>query len=342
MKTYTLKVVEVKPETCDTVTLKFKQPGLKKIKYLAGQYLTLIFRINGRRYLRPYSFSSSPSVDSTLDITIKRVHNGIVSNHIHDKINVGDVIEVLEPMGDFCVENIDHGNLFLWGVGSGITPLISIAKETLAQNNQRKVNLIYGNKNLDQTIFLELIHSLKLKYGDRFNVIYFYTKITVEPDFPFWLPGRISREFVLDIMMGQNSTGLLHLICGPLGLKETLVSTLLELGFSKKVILFEDFELIKDPKDFIDIHTQNVQVQFENNDITLEVVKGQTILESALDAGIELPYSCQTGSCNTCKAQVLQGTVKMIGIEKERKDLNEDDTLLCCSHPTSNNVLVKI
>ncbi len=342
MKTYTLTVVDIKIETSDTVTLRFKQPGLRKIRYSAGQYLTLIFRINGRRYLRPYSFSSSPSTDFTLDVTVKRVHHGIVSNHIHDQVKKGDVIEVLEPMGDFGNNCIAQNEVFLWGAGSGITPLISLAKELLSKNDGPKIYLIYGNRDVDQTIFLELIQSLELKYRDRFNVVYFYTKLSVEPALPFWVQGRITKTAALKIIEKYPYTGGTHLICGPLGLKESLMSTLLEFGVSEKKIFSEDFELIKDPKDFLDIHTQNVELLFEQRETLLEVVKGQSILETALDAGIDLPYSCQTGSCNTCKAEIIRGTVKMVGTGKERTDLKDNETLLCCSYPTSNDVVVKI
>lgn len=107
MRNYTLKVLEVRKETIDSVTLCFKQPGLKKIKYLAGQYLTLQFRINGRRYIKPYSFSSTPLIDSTLNVTVKRVPGGIVSNYINDIVKVDDVIEVQEPLGDFIFESDD-------------------------------------------------------------------------------------------------------------------------------------------------------------------------------------------------------------------------------------------
>jgi len=342
MKTYTLKIVDIKVETFDTVTLRFKQPSLRKIKYTAGQYLTLIFRINGRRYLRPYSFSSSPSIDSTLDVTVKRVHNGIVSNHIHDQVKLGDAIEVLEPMGDFGSCGLSKNEVFLWGVGSGITPLVSIAKEVLSQDNNIKIHLIYGNRDVEQTIFLELIQSLELEYKQRFKVFYFYTKLSVEPNLPFWVQGRISEEAIVEIMNGKQVSEASHLICGPLGLKESLFNTLLGLGFSRDTIFSEDFELIKDPKDFVDIFTQNVTIHFDERATELEVIKGKSILESALDAGIDLPYSCQTGNCSTCKAQVLQGAVKIIGIEKDRTDLEENETLLCCSHPTSDNVIVKI
>ena len=92
MKQYTLTIQEIRRETEDTITLCFKQPGLRKIKYQAGQYITLIVRINGRKYARPYSFSSAPSVDVTLDVTVKRVPGGVVSNFINTELKVGDVV----------------------------------------------------------------------------------------------------------------------------------------------------------------------------------------------------------------------------------------------------------
>jgi ring-1,2-phenylacetyl-CoA epoxidase subunit PaaE len=134
MLCFKLQVIEIKPETSDTVTLCFKQPGLKEIKYLPGQYLTLIFRINGRKYMRPYSFSSAPDVDRYLEITVKRVPGGIISNHINDFVKVGDWIEAMPPMGDFIFERdkiSPDKHIVLWGAGNGITPLISIAKYVL-------------------------------------------------------------------------------------------------------------------------------------------------------------------------------------------------------------------
>jgi ring-1,2-phenylacetyl-CoA epoxidase subunit PaaE len=92
VKKYTLKIINIRSETKDAVTLCFNQPSLRKIKYQAGQFITLIVRINGRKYARPYSFSSAPSVDGALEITVKRVPNGVVSNYINSDLKIGDVL----------------------------------------------------------------------------------------------------------------------------------------------------------------------------------------------------------------------------------------------------------
>lgn len=343
MKNYTLKVHNIKNETKDTITLCFKQPSLKKIKYLAGQYLTLSFRINGRKYTRPYSFSSAPSRDTFLETTIKRVPNGIFSNYVHDTIQVGDLVEVMEPMGDF-VHTHDESlkQIYFWGVGSGITPLISIIKEVLLSNPLVDVNLIYGNKNFESTIFLDLINDLLKQYPENLKVWHFHTQYKHDEKHHFVKSGRINKEFILGLLGDMDVEKTKHYICGPTDLKITIKDTLGFLKCPKGNIFSEDFELVRNPKDFEDIVMHNVNIHFQGIDNLVEVEKGKSILEAALDAGVELPYSCQTGSCNTCKGKLKNGELRMIGLSKERDDLEKEDYLLCCSYPLTEDVSVEI
>ncbi|MCV9931286.1 ferredoxin--NADP reductase [Flavobacterium sp. LS1R47] len=342
MKNYTLKVLEVRKETIDTVTLCFKQPGLKKIKYLAGQYLTLQFRINGRRYIRPYSFSSTPSVDSTLNVTVKRVSGGIVSNYINDTIRVDDVIEVQQPLGDFIFdENQLMKSVVFWGVGSGITPLFSIIKELLTNQSLINVYLIYGNKLNSSVIFKSQLEELKKTYSKRFKVWNFYSREEFFEENTHNHRGRIHSDFIEKLMRDVENPSK-HFICGPKDLKNTVKETLLNLGFLEDNILSEEFELVKNPEDFIGVETQKITLKFESKVIDLDVLKGKSVLEAALDVDVELPYSCQIGNCNTCKAVLKSGEMKMIGLNKLRKDLNENEYLLCCSYPLTKNVSVEI
>lgn len=343
MKKYTLKVHDIRQETKDTITLCFKQPGLRKMKYQAGQYLTLSIRINGRKYSRPYSFSSAPSVDSLLETTIKRVPEGMFSNHIHDTVQIGDMVEVLEPLGDFIhKENELIDWVCFWGVGSGITPLISIIKEILISKPTLKVNLVYGNKNFESTIFLKLIDGLLKQYPDNLEVWHFHSQYNHDVNHHHVKSGRISKEFVFDLFKGADVVKTKHYICGPTDLKSTIKEALDILKCPKENILSEDFELVKNPKDFEDIATRSVYIHFQGIDTVVKVEKGKSVLEAALDTGIELPYSCQTGSCNTCKGKLKTGKLRMIGLSKERDDLEKEDYLLCCSYPLTDDVFVEI
>lgn len=343
MNHYTLKVVQIKKETKDAVTLCFKQPSLRKINYKAGQYLTLSFRINGRKYVRPYSFSSSPSANSLLEVTIKRVPNGIVSNYINDHVKIDDTIEVMQPMGDFIFEPTETTEeIYLWGVGSGITPLYSLIKEIIATQSNVKLHLIYGNKNQESTIFHEDLQQLKTNYPDIFTITNFYS-LSDAVVYENSHLGRISKEFVKGLFSNhQNLNKCANYICGPLSLKNTIKEVLTELGSSLNAVYTEDFELVKDPKDFENIQNRKVTIELYGQRANVMVKKGESILDEALDAGIEIPYSCQTGNCNTCKGYLESGKVKMIGLTDQRNDLNDNEFLLCCSYPITDDVHIKI
>ncbi|MES2133731.1 MAG: FAD-binding oxidoreductase [Bacteroidota bacterium] len=343
---YTLKIVKTIKESNDATTLCFKQPGLKKVKYLPGQYLTLIVRINGRKYIRPYSFSSAPGVDEFLEITIKRVIGGVVSNHLIDVIKEGDVLEVMQPLGDFILPPdaalLDR-HIVLWGAGSGITPLMSIAKYALHYKIGAHVSLVYGNRNPSDVIFKDKIDSLLDKFGDRFSAWHFHTRLTVPVNNPNIIEGRINPGKVFSVMkkVGDFKQSL-HYICGPAGLKESVKTSLIGLGVDVDNIFFEDFELIIDPAEFENITTQMVSVEKNGVRALVEAIKGKSILEAALDANIDLDYSCQTGNCFICKGKLLSGEVKMIGVQKSLDELMEDECLLCCSFPLTNDVSVLV
>ena len=114
--TYSLKVIDIRRESSDSKTFVFKQPGLRKIKYRAGQFLTLILSIAGRRYRRAYSLSSSPSLNHNLCITIKRVPGGVISNYLFDKCKEGDIIEVMGPLGEFVYDFENTATNIFFGV----------------------------------------------------------------------------------------------------------------------------------------------------------------------------------------------------------------------------------
>ncbi len=342
MKNYTIQIVKIINETKETKTICFKQPNLRKIKYQAGQFFTLIFTINGRKYARAYSLSSSPSVDSFLEVTIKRIPNGIVSNYIHNFLKEGDMVEAIPPIGDFVFDTNSQTNaIYFWGAGSGITPLIAMIKEILFSNQTIQLCLIYGNKNLESIIFLEKIKELESIYPKQFKVFHFLSQeknLRQENVYE----GRINTQFIEKLLENQDSKTTLHYICGSNGLKKTVKSVLNQMQFSESAIYSEDFELIIDPKEFEDIEDRKVKINFSGKDIQIKILKGKNILEVALDNNIELPYSCQTGNCSTCKATLLEGKMKMIGLEKPRTDLKDNEFLLCCSYPLTEDIYIKI
>jgi ring-1,2-phenylacetyl-CoA epoxidase subunit PaaE len=344
MKQYTLTIQKIIKETKDSVTISLKQPILRKIRYQAGQYVTLIIRINGRKYARPYSLSSAPSVDSFLDITVKSIPGGIVSNYLNNELKVGDVLEVMEPMGDFTFKTSNLGKtIYLWCIGSGITPLFSLTKELLSIHPDTKIFLVYGNKLRESTIFYEQLLQLQKEYKSLLNLIFFYSQEKTLLNEENEIKGKISSDFVLNLVSSNNNcVESIHYICGPNGLKGAVKSALLELEVPLSSIFFEEFNLVIDPIEFDGIQDSNVTLYFHGKQSEIFVPKGRSIVDIALDNHIEIPYSCQTGNCNTCKAKLKKGRLKMIGLSKERKDLDHGEFLLCCSYPIENHISIEV
>lgn len=346
MQYFSLKVTNISKPVPDVVTISFKQPGLKKVKYKAGQYLTLIVRINGRKFIRPYSLSSAPGIDQHLEITIKRIPSGIVSNYLYDHIKIDDVIEVMEPMGDFlydpgaCTEN---QTVMLWGAGSGITPLISILKTVLNTFPSAKVFLFYCNRNPEHTIFQEELNNLKVKYSSNFTIWNFYTGIPEDVYLNYQIAGRINEQKIISVVPDVDElVRSIHYICGPHGLKQTIKSVLGKFNVPHDKILMEEFEILIDPEQFDDIETRMISIIQDGFEKTVEVIRGKSMLEAGLDAQIDLSYSCQTGTCTLCKAKLVSGKIKVIGIENIPEDIDKDECLLCCSYPYTDDIKVMI
>jgi ring-1,2-phenylacetyl-CoA epoxidase subunit PaaE len=339
MLTYLLKVVEIRKETYNTVTFCFKQPGLKKIKYIPGQYLTLVVNINNRKYKRAYSLSSAPDIDQYLEVTVKRVTHGLVSNHLIDTLKVGDSQEVIEPLGDFIFDIDLHRDkqIYLWGAGSGITPLISILKSSL-KNYSNKIVLTCLNKTEHEAIFLQQLLSLTNQYP-IFSLNLVYTKQVVDGAFS----GRITPVYIKNIIdTSTKKDDGIHFICGPAKLKNLISNTLCENAVKKQNIFSEEFEKVVSENELKDIKTEWITLTNNQGKSTIvEVVKGKSILEACLDLGLDLSYSCQTGNCKLCQARLKEGKVKIITSESI-EGLEDDMHLLCCSYPLDSKVNFEI
>jgi ring-1,2-phenylacetyl-CoA epoxidase subunit PaaE len=343
MQNFTLTVKEIRRETEDSVTICFKQPLIHKVKYRSGQFITLVSRINGRKYNRAYSFSSSPSVDPTINITVKRMKDGIVSNYLNDKVNIGDMLEFRGPYGNFSYDfNLNPSPLFLWGAGSGITPLYSILKEILNKNIDTKVYLVYANRNENTTIFRDELDELANLHANRFKLTYLYSREEISgrknP-----IRGRINEKFLSDFLIDKADilAKSKHYICGPNELKDTIKGYLKNFVGDAINIFSEEFELSINEEELFDVIQAHVRIKVNDQIHKLDVIKGKSILDAVLDSNIEIPYSCQTGSCRECIASVISGKTKMLG-QENINNMDKNQTLLCCTYPTSNEIEIEI
>lgn len=338
-----LQIIDIRIQTPEACTICFKQPALRKIKYKAGQYILLNVKINGRRFSRAYSLSSSPSLNNHLEITVKRVPNGIVSNYIIDELRVGDIVEVSEPMGHFVIKaDMNPSKFYFWGAGSGITPLFSIINELLISNNISLIQLIYSNQLVESSIFLNQLLQLKDQNKATFKLTSFYSKAKIVSDSTFEYLGRINTSNISHLIsIDSNLKDSIHFICGPLQFKLMIQEVLIERGIVNDSIFAEDFKLELDEKEFKQLEDCSVKLMFQSKEFEIYVPKGKSVLDIALDNNIEIPYSCQTGDCGTCKAKLHKGQLLSLGSDKSVNSIN-NEYLLCCSYPLTKEMTIVV
>ncbi|MEO7923457.1 MAG: 1,2-phenylacetyl-CoA epoxidase subunit PaaE [Chitinophagaceae bacterium] len=347
-----LRVKEIKKETADCVSVCFDVPEeLKKIfAYKQGQSLTMRTMINGEEVRRTYSICSTP-LDNEWKVAIKRVEGGLFSGFANGELKKGDTLEVMEPVGTFytALEPSQSKNYLAFAAGSGITPVLSLIKTTLATEPGSNFTLVYGNKSRSSIIFFEELEGLKNLYMERFTLINILSREKTDATVNF---GRIGSDKLKELDKLVNYAGTDEFfICGPEEMIFTVKDFLENHGIDKKKIHFELFtspgqkkQGVRSLKPGADTGPKSkitVKLDGRSFDFDLSLSSDITILDAALKEGADLPYACKGGMCCTCKARLLEGEVMMDvhwGLEEEEVD--KGYILTCQSHPKTGKVVV--
>lgn len=351
---YFLKVKEVVRETQDAVTITFWHPINEEIRYQPGQFLTFLLTVKGQKVRRSYSMASSPHVDVSLAVSVKRVPGGLVSNYLCDQVKPGDILETLEPMGTF-VPKLDAKNqrtIVLIGAGSGITPLFSMAKSALHVEPQSHIWLIYGNRSQDSIIYKAHLDAMEQAYGSaRFQV----THVLSQPNSGWTGPeGRLNQHTVtrlIDSLPAAERQQASFYLCGPDGMMAEARSALALVGIPTDRVFKESYvtapvaagDVVEEPLTAGDEGSPEVTVLYEGSEYKFAVAPHQTILEAALDLDIDLPYSCQAGMCTACLGRCISGKVKLDEEDGlSASELKAGYVLTCVAHPIGRDVVIEI
>lgn len=342
---YKLSIKDIQRETDKCVTISFNVPSefQDTFKFIAGQYLTLKTVINGKEVRRDYSICSAPK-SGELQVAVKEVENGTFSKFANRLLKVNDVLEVAPPNGRFVFEPNDkkERTVIAFAAGSGITPIMSIAKTILTQEPKSTFVLIYGNKTPKDAIFFNEILKLHHNYLDRFNLQLVFSQSDEENA----LFGRIEKSTVNFIVKNKyKDIDIDHFyLCGPEQMINTVKEVLIENNIDKKTIHFELFSTTKteDAVDasLIDGNTK-ITVIVDDEESTFTMSQKKSILEAALAEKIDAPYSCQGGICSSCIARITEGeaTMRQNNILTEN-EIAEGLVLTCQAHPTSPTIVV--
>lgn len=349
-KYFDLVVKNIIQETKDAITIEFNQPE-NKINYKSGQFLSLITEVDGKEVRRAYSLCSSPFVDEDLAVTVKRVDKGLMSNWLPDNLNVGDTMKVMEPMGVFTTDYDPSRkrHLIMFAGGSGITPMMSLIKSMLNQEPDSIASLIYCNRDIDSIIFKKEFDKMQTDFEGRLHVIH------ILDDAPMnWQghSGLLNYEMLVKIFERIPAWGMentTYLMCGPEGMMKNVDNLLAEQKIPKDRIFKESFvagtidKESKKPTATGEIISREVTVIYDGDEHKFMVEPGNSILETALDKGIDLPYSCQSGLCTACRGKCLSGKVKLDEEEGlSESELEEGFVLTCVGHPLTDDVVIEI
>ena len=308
-----LKVKQVRRLTDKAVALSFEIPKELKKTYAfkAGQYATVEHLHQGEAIRRSYSICAAPNEDE-LVMGVKEIHQGKFSVYANRELSAGDALMVSNPEGRFTFENNRwrSKNILCIAAGSGITPIMSIAKEALSNHNSNTVYLLYGNQSEADEMFAEELDRLVADYPKRLKLFRTYSRIASDKG----AFGRIDNALCLHTLknaFSQPELGVAYL-CGPEGMIETLKETLRNYGVPKDKILYELFYSEKEEVSSSIEGQVQIDVLIDGATHRIMAPADKLVLDSLLENDLDAPYSCQGGVCSSCICKVKVGAVEMV------------------------------
>lgn len=344
---YSLPVSDIKTETSDTVSIAFSVPAEHKadFRFKAGQYLTIKAMLGDQEVRRSYSICTAPS-ENELRVAVKRIDNGTFSQYATNDLKVGDTLEVMAPMGNFVIspEPAAAKNYVFFAAGSGITPVLSMVKTILETEKSGTVHLFYSNRTDADTIFKAKLDELAAAYP-ALKLIYILTRQDTGNPIT---NGRIDAskcELLFNHYLKDIKIDGVY-ACGPEKMIMSVKDFFTAKGVEKSRIHFELFTASAAAAETPTLNMANVDAKMtvimDDESFSFELsTAGKSILQAAQDAGADVPFSCKGGVCCTCKAKVLEGSVKMdLNYSLEPDEVAAGFILTCQAHPTSEKVVV--
>jgi 3-ketosteroid 9alpha-monooxygenase subunit B len=336
-----LRIARVVRETHDASSFVLDVPEdlTETFRYQPGQFCTFRVHIDGDDQLRSYSMSSAPATDDALTITVKRVVGGLVSNWLLDNLTAGDMVELTRPAGVFCPQESERPVLGFCG-GSGVTPVMSIAKHVLA-TTERPVRLLYANRDRNSVIFDDALRVLGAEHPGRLEVRHHF-----DTD-----DGFVTPETITDFVGADLQADVY--ICGPGPFMDLVESTVLAHGLTPGRIFIERFlvEQAEKTDALIDDAAagagdaavpDEVTVTLGGKRVVVRYQPGDTLLETARRGGLRPPFSCEAGNCATCMAFLHEGSVRMRANNAlTPEEVTEGWVLTCQSLPSGRTVTVE-
>jgi ring-1,2-phenylacetyl-CoA epoxidase subunit PaaE len=349
---HSLTVSRVTPDAAGSAAITLAVPaGLRDVfDFLPGQFLTLRAQIGGAETRRSYSICSAHQryrTDGEIDIGIKPVAGGVFSRWALTQLRPGSAIDAMPPDGRFTSRLPDARHRVAFAAGSGITPVLSIIASGLAAQPDASFTLVYGNQRTDSIMFNEALQDLKDRYPARLSLVHLLSRQPQEVEL---LHGRIDEAKVGELLRTMLPPPAIDevFLCGPEGMIAAAQRALLAAGVAAKRIHTERFftestapRASAAPEVDRRSHPHRLDVVLDGKTHQLAMDAGDKVLDVALEAGLDLPYSCRGGVCCTCRARVLEGQVEMEkNFTLEAWEIAKGFVLTCQARALSPRVVV--
>ncbi|WP_420584804.1 2Fe-2S iron-sulfur cluster-binding protein [Ruegeria sp.] len=332
---HALTIAEIRKEiggAATSVTFDVPPALTDQFQWEPGQHLTLRFLIEGKEHRRSYTISNPPG--SALRITVKRVKGGIVSNHIGDALSVGDRVDIMPPFGQFTLSPgaLKRRTHYFFGAGSGITPLFAMINAVLDGEPHSVAHLVFGNSNADSIIFREELERLQAQHPQRFTLRHVLSHPALLSWFSPWRTGRLDAD-AIEAAISETppvAQDAQYWICGPGSMNKDIRTALRNLDVPDDRIHTESFGGDAEGDLSVSGIAATARIQLNGAWHEVPVAADQTLLDAAVAAGLNPPFSCQSGVCGACMARLTDGAVHM----RSRAALEDDDVskglILCC------------
>jgi ring-1,2-phenylacetyl-CoA epoxidase subunit PaaE len=343
-----LKVVSVERAAEDATCVTVEVPATLRETFAhhAGQYVTVRRTIQGRDERRTYSIVTAPGT-GTLKLGVRTQTGGLMSEELASNLRPGDILDVGTPMGRFrtAIDPSREFSYVAFAAGSGITPVLSLATDILGKEPRSRFTLIYGNRSIARTMFLEETLALKNRYLDRLSLHFVMSR---EPQQTELLNGRIDAKKVIELarQLPEINSADEYLICGPGDMVDEVRNALKALNGTAP-IRFERFATANSRPLEILVKAPDAPAPQEILATVTVTMDGRrrsfpmapsdpSVLDAAERAGLELPFSCRSGICATCRARITEGAAVMThNIALERWETDAGFVLCCQARPTT-------
>ena len=342
-----LKVTNIEKTIRDAVVVSLQPINEEDFSFTQGQYLTFKRKFGHQEIRRSYSICSGTD-DDKLQVGIKRVPGGAFSTWANTEMQIGDIVEVMPPLGNFhAISDAETPHYLGFAGGSGITPLLSIIRSGLKQEPLARFTLVYANRNPSTIMFREELEDLKNEYLGRVNVIHVLEDESQEIDL---FRGRVDGAKCAELfrIWIDIKTVDMAYICGPEPMMLAISEALEKHGLDKQQIRFELFASSQpgrlpmpapDAENMEDGIEGRVTVGGETR--SLVIANKTSLLDAALENNLDAPYACKAGVCSTCKCKVLEGDVEMIANHAlEDYEVEAGYVLSCQAYPVSAKKIV--